>query len=103
MVRDIDKHKQSEEVHRKWQFDYFTVIKNKLIEKGKEWIKKDEIKKGELILKEADAMKFVYQNTSYINYGRCSKLQKDVSFIPNTCQLETQGCFVHRKDTHVTI
>jgi len=33
-----------------------------------------------------------------INYGRCSKFDKDVSFIPATCQIETQNCFKHRKD-----
>lgn len=33
-----------------------------------------------------------------INYGFCNKLNKPVSFIPNTCQLETQQCFKHRRD-----
>lgn len=32
-----------------------------------------------------------------INYGRCENLNKDVSFIPNICQLETQDCFIHRR------
>lgn len=48
----------------------------------------------------------LYKNTlgqvtspSYrINYGNCMKLNKPVSFIPNTCQIETQTCFKHRKD-----
>ncbi|HUS02954.1 MAG TPA: hypothetical protein VMY77_14550 [Chitinophagaceae bacterium] len=31
------------------------------------------------------------------NYGNCLKLNKPVSFIPNTCQLDTQNCFEHRK------
>jgi hypothetical protein len=39
-----------------------------------------------------------YDKFSRINYGRCTKLNKDVSFIPNVCQIETQECFVHRKD-----
>jgi hypothetical protein len=33
-----------------------------------------------------------------INYGKCSKFNKEVSFIPNHCQLDTQECFKHRKD-----
>jgi hypothetical protein len=38
------------------------------------------------------------KNASHrIHYGKCSKLKKDVSFIPNTCQLETQQCFKNRK------
>jgi len=32
-----------------------------------------------------------------INYGKCTKFNKDVSFIPNVCQLENQECFEHRK------
>lgn len=39
------------------------------------------------------------KNASHrINYGYCSKLNQNVSFIPNTCQLGTQNCFKHRKD-----
>jgi hypothetical protein len=32
-----------------------------------------------------------------LNYGDCMKFGKLVSFIPNTCQLETQECFKHRR------
>lgn len=34
---------------------------------------------------------------SPINYGSCTKFNKPVSFIPATCQIETQECFEHRK------
>jgi hypothetical protein len=30
-------------------------------------------------------------------YGNCLKLNKPVSFIANTCQIETQECFEHRR------
>jgi len=30
--------------------------------------------------------------------GECTKFKKTVTFIPNICQLETQHCFIHRKD-----
>lgn len=33
-----------------------------------------------------------------LHYGKCSKFNKEVSFIPNTCQIETQECFKHRKN-----
>jgi hypothetical protein len=33
-----------------------------------------------------------------INYGWCTFFDKEVSFIPATCQLDTQTCFKHRKD-----
>jgi len=32
-----------------------------------------------------------------INYGNCEKFNKEVSFIPNICQIETQNCFQHRR------
>ena len=32
-----------------------------------------------------------------LNFGHCSKFDKPVSFIPVTCQLETQECFEHRR------
>lgn len=32
-----------------------------------------------------------------INYGNCEKFNKPVSFIPNTCQIDTQECFEHRR------
>ena len=40
-------------------------------------------------------------DTSYksgVSYGNCTKFDKPVSFIANTCQIETQECFVHRRD-----
>lgn len=38
------------------------------------------------------------ENASHrVNYGDCTKLKKSVSFIPNTCQIETQNCFEHRR------
>ena len=35
---------------------------------------------------------------SPINYGHCLRFDKSVSFIPATCQIETQNCFTHRKN-----
>jgi hypothetical protein len=31
-------------------------------------------------------------------YGNCLKLNKPICFLANTCQIETQKCFLHRKD-----
>ena len=31
-------------------------------------------------------------------YGNCAKFNKPVSFLTATCQLETQDCFIHRRD-----
>lgn len=32
-----------------------------------------------------------------LSFGECSKFSKAVSFIPETCQIETQQCFEHRR------
>lgn len=53
-------------------------------------------------LEKFKSMEHLYENdrkASYrINYGHCSKLNKDVTFIPGNCQPQTQYCFKHRKD-----
>lgn len=78
MVRNQEKYKESLVRHEKWQKDYFELIQSK----------NDETNK-----------KFIFdKSTAKINYGFCDKLHKDVSFIPNILQLETQECFKHRKD-----
>lgn len=33
-----------------------------------------------------------------LTYGYCNNFNKPISFIPNTCQIETQECFKHRKE-----
>lgn len=41
-----------------------------------------------------------YEGTGLMDrlaFGICTKLEKDVSFIPGVLQLETQECFEHRK------
>lgn len=32
-----------------------------------------------------------------LQYGYCNKKKKGISFIPVTCQIDTQDCFKHRK------
>lgn len=99
MVRDLWKYQRSEAIHKVWQLDSFITIRQKLLNKGRYWIKKGDLEKGNLLLKEAAEMKFQYENTSYIHYGYCEKKDVDVTFIPNTCQLDTQTCFEHRRNT----
>lgn len=36
-----------------------------------------------------------------MNYGTCSLLKKEVSFIPGTCQIDTQECFKHRREVKI--
>lgn len=108
LVRDLEKFKQSVERHHKWQLDHFNAIKNSFIKKSEEHTKRANgkgqdrerwLRKAKGCLTEANKMKFQFNKSEVtINYGSCSKLNKEVTFIPNVCQLETQHCFVHRKD-----
>ena len=100
MKRDMEKYKLSQDVHYEWQFDYFNVIKNKVIQKAR-WHKDMfyDLETWDALLTEAENMKFQFdRNEAKINYGKCEKLNKGVSFIPNILQLETQDCFKHRKN-----
>ena len=100
MVRDFERFEKSVEFQHKMQLDYFNTIKGNLIKKAKWWRdKKNDLEKWDTLLTEAEKMKFQFDKSVIaINYGNCSKLNKQVTFIPNTLQLETQGCFIHRKD-----
>lgn len=100
MQRDVEKFKASQELHHKWQLDYFNTCKQRLKDKAK-WYKNNfnDLETWDKLLTEADKMKFQFNSkTAMINYGNCTKLNKSVSFIPNHCQLETQSCFKHRRD-----
>lgn len=47
---------------------------------------------------------FHYQGQqAEIHYGVCCKFKKEITFAPNTCQIETQKCFIHRKDISSTL
>lgn len=99
MIRDIEKFKKSLEKHHKWALDYFNIIKGKIIKAAEYWKKKGKIDKYKVLMTEANKMKFQFDKKEIvINYGSCTKLDKEVSFIPNTYQLETQDCFKHRLD-----
>lgn len=103
MVRDQERFKQSLEDHHRWQLDYFNTLKNNLIIKAEWWENpknpKHNPKKGATLRKEAAKMRFQFdKKEAVINFGNCSKLNKPVTFIPNTCQLDTQDCFEHRRE-----
>ena len=98
MIRDIDKYKESLTKHHKWQLDYFNTIRDGLIKKAEEWKLRGFQEKYEAVKKESNKMKFQFnRNEALINYGKCYKFNKEVSFIPNTLQLDTQDCFTHRR------
>lgn len=98
MTRDMEKFKLSQKQHEKWQLDYLNSVKENLRKRAKERVKKGETEKAKNILKELDKMKFQFdKSTCSINYGHCTKFDKEVSFIPNILQISTQECFKHRR------
>lgn len=99
MVRDIPAFHRSLEFHEKMQRDLFDSEVQRMKEKAKWWRdEKGDLEKWDTLLSQAEKMKFQFdKSTATINYGSCSKLSKPVSFIPNTCQLDTQTCFEHRR------
>ena len=50
------------------------------------------------LLEIAKDMMFQFDASGLLHYGNCLKFKNPVCFIPMTCQLETQDCFVHRKN-----
>ncbi len=108
MERDLPKFQQSLEDHHRWQLNYFNVLKNNLLKKAdeykdnaKKFPQKSEkwLRKANGCIEEAGKMKFQFnKGECLINYGNCTKFDKPVSFLPNTCQIDTQDCFQHRKD-----
>lgn len=84
MVRDFEKYQKSLEFHERESKRYFEIVKAKLPPE------------------EQEKAKFQFnRNEAMINFGNCTKLNKQVSFIPNTCQLETQECFEHRRNGQI--
>ena len=122
MERNFDRFKASLAFHESMQQNLFDGEQSRMIEKAEEWkdkskkpkddqcwkgMSKEEIieerasmmKKFENIMKEAKKMKFIFDKSfASINFGDCTKLNKEVTFLPNVMQLDTQDCFEHRVD-----
>lgn len=94
MVRDFDKFNKWKEWRRSQQLNDFEIRKSKAICDA-ELLENEDGRRSEL--KKANKMTFQFDSSGLIGYGDCLKFNKPVSFIPNTCQLETQECFEHRR------
>jgi len=99
MERSIPKRQTSVDKHYGWQKDHFNMMRMKVLLRAEHWQGKGEPEKSKLLLQEARKMEFQFnEGECALHYGMCHKLDKDVSFIPNTIQIDTQECFVHRKE-----
>lgn len=95
MVRDFDSYMKWEFYNMVLQQDVFKKKKQASLDIANEC--KDSLGKKTL-LNIANKMEFIFDKSKLLQYGVCNKLNKSVSFIPNTCQIETQTCFQHRKN-----
>jgi hypothetical protein len=81
------------------QRDSFERLRERMKEKAAYWDEQGQAHKAGVLREEIKKMKYQYESpAAEIHYGLCEKFDKPVTFIPNTCQLETQKCFIHRKD-----
>lgn len=99
MIRDQQKFHNSTSFHYVLCLREFVINHTRVLANAQKWYNKGEWEKGLALEIEGNAMDWQFDKKGEcpVNFGRCSKLKKDVSFIPNTCQLETQQCFEHRK------
>jgi len=101
MVRDLEKYQKWEDWHRALALSDFTRRKNKEVKDAYDYLKiavtDQEVRTAKGMIRVAEKMTFQFEKKGLSQYGRCSKFNKEVSFIPMHCQIETQDCFVHRK------
>ncbi len=94
MYRDLDKWQKNHDIQKDIKLAEFELEKEKAISEAN--LIEDEANRNGM-LRVANKMKFQFDKSKLMGYGKCSKFGKAVSFIPNICQLETQGYFIHRK------
>lgn len=90
LVRNLYRQEIQNQFHRNLQWDEYSREREK--ELSEAYIFRDCTVLNKLI-------KQVFKPTKpNMSYGNCKRFDfKEVSFIPNTCQLDTQQCFEHRK------
>lgn len=94
LVRDIPKYEKWSEWKRDMFYKEFRKAKAKAIWEARK-VLDPQSRKG--MLRVAMKMKFQFDKRWLLNYGDCAKLSKPVCFIPDTCQMDTQKCFQHRR------
>jgi len=101
LERSLSKRQQHVDFHFNMQISAFNTKRIRLLERGEFWLRKGEKDKAKALFNEARKMQFTFDEGSCsLHYGLCKKYNKQVSFIANTCQLETKECFIHRNDKY---
>lgn len=94
MERDFTTYKKWEEKRMNEELLEFEARKESAINSAWE-IQDDKARISAINI--AEKMKFQFNKSGFVQYGICHKFEKQVSFLPGVCQIETQGCFEHRK------
>lgn len=92
MARDLVLRERAMEFHKKLQFGDYERRKNSLVQEARALkpFNQKAVNK---------ALKYPFQfdkSECTIHYGYCDKFKKNVTFIPEVCQIETQHCFKRR-------
>ncbi len=101
MSRDMDRYQKSHDWHKRMGEVEFYQQKGKAILEAWDVINKatddNELRNGKGLLRVSMKMKWQFEKKFLLNYGNCTKFNKPVSFMANTCQIDTQECFKHRR------
>ena len=105
LTRNVEKYRQKEAAEKEFQKNEHDKYYEKEVEKAQNAIASAKTpadrRSCEGLLRKVEklAAKFIFKREALIAYGNCTKFNnKEVTFIPNLCQLDTQQCFKHRKD-----
>lgn len=97
MVRDFDALELSKKKSRDYYAWSYRFRRRYFWDEAQKKLKKGKLKKYRGLLRERARIGLDTSYKSGLSFGNCIKFNKPVSFIPNTCQLETQECFEHRR------
>ncbi len=101
MERDLEKYKKWKDWSKSLELIEFNRDKKKRIEEANSVIglsnDDQDLRSGKGMLRVAKKMSFQFEKKYLLQYGKCKKFKKDISFHPDHCQIETQECFTHRR------
>jgi hypothetical protein len=108
LIRDTKKLNKVKEDSYKEEIKIIETQKEKLLKSAFQKINSGKEKEASLIYRERHKIdnkkNNLNVNTTHKDlqlYGLCILKNKEISFIPNTIQLNTQECFIHRKDLNI--
>lgn len=98
LERDFERFKKAKQRVRDWEAFSAKLQRKKLLRQAVEEKKKGNYRSHDKLLKKRSKIQPTPSYSNLTQFGHCTKFDESVEFIPNVCQIETQECFVHRKD-----